>query len=406
MTSTSGSTGEPLYFPRSDSIHERAAELHDRFYVGSSLSKKASTLVIVCFGMGVWIGGLITYEAFSRMGRRRGRPIGIITPGINMKEILNIARKLAPRYEQLIFAGYPPFIKDVFDELAAEGRILREKKIAIVAAAEAFTEHFRDYLVKAGGIENALTDTMNIYGTAELGAMASETPLSILIRRIAYDHPAAYAALFGNIEKTPTLAQYDARHYFFEALEGELYVSADSVMPLVRYRLGDSGGILRYADITRTMSNFGIDIESATKKLCIDPSFKKMPFVYVYERTDLSTTLYGLQIYPSMVREALLRNTFQPFVTGRFTLVTKYDEAHDQFLEINLELKKGKEAPKTLGAQMSAEIVKELRERSAEFRELSNHLGDRAMPRLVFWPYEDQLYFKRDIKQMWVQKTA
>ena len=118
LTSTSGSTGKPTYFGRSHEVDEHSALIHELIFRTSSLKQDKSTLVIVCFGMGVWIGGLITYQAFELMSRR-GYPISILTPGINKKEILKALTDLAPQYEQLILAGYPPFLKDVIDEALA-----------------------------------------------------------------------------------------------------------------------------------------------------------------------------------------------------------------------------------------------------------------------------------------------
>jgi len=127
--------------------------------------------------------------------------------------------------------------------------------------------------------------------------------------------------------------------------------------------------------------------------------------VYVYERKDLSTTLYGLQIYPETIRETLLEDIFSSFLTGRFTLLTKYDDNHDQYLEINIELRHQKEASKTFVSHLLAEIVKNLKLRNGEYKELSNFLGVRAEPRLIFWQHEDPMYFRRDIKQKWVIRT-
>lgn len=404
MTSTSGSTGEPFYFARSHSVDEQSALIHERFFMQSTLSKTKPTLVVVCFGMGVWIGGLITYQAFQLLGKR-GHPISVITPGINKSEIFKTLRLLAPQYDQLIFAGYPPFIKDILDEAAEAGISLKKFKIGIVFAAEAFTEHFRDYIAKAAHIKNPMLDTMNIYGTAELGTMAAETPLSILIRRLAIDKPKLFEDIFGPIRKTPTLAQFIPKFTSFEDVGGELFVSGDSAMPLLRYKLGDNGGVRTFAQIEAVMRNHSVDLKGAMNAAEIETSLAKLPFVFVYERSDLSTTLYGLQIYPETIREVLLDPAFNPFVTGRFALVQKYDDTHDQYLEINIELRHDKEASPTFSSHLTAEIVKNLMLKNGEFKELHKFLGERATPHLVFWPHEDPTYFRRDIKQKWVIRT-
>lgn len=404
MTSTSGSTGEPFYFARSSSVDEQSALIHERFFLQSSLSKTEPTLVIVCFGMGVWIGGLITYQAFQLLGKR-GHPISVITPGINKAEIFKTLRLLAPHYKQIILAGYPPFIKDMLDEAVEAGISLKKHRVALLFAAEAFTEHFRDYVAKKAGIKNALTDTMNIYGTADLGTMAAETPLAILIRKLAMKKPAIFQELFGSIYKTPTLAQYIPSFTSFEESEGQLYISGDSAMPLVRYSIGDHGGVLSYEGIAKTMRAHGISLAKEMQKNKIPQALSKLPFVYVYERKDLSTTLYGLQVYPETIRETLIEETFAPFVTGRFTLITKYDDNHNQYLEINIEMRHEKEATHAFSSHLLAEVIKNLKLKNGEYKELASFLGEKSEPRLVFWPHEDPTYFRRDIKQKWVIRT-
>ena len=105
MTSTSGSTGMPTYFARGEQIDNQYSVLAEMFL---SNGPKGPTLLINCFGMGVWIGGLITYQAF-RNESLRGWPVTIITPGINKKEIFHALRELAPQFENVILSGYPPF---------------------------------------------------------------------------------------------------------------------------------------------------------------------------------------------------------------------------------------------------------------------------------------------------------
>lgn len=116
FTATSGSTGEPYYFPRFEKIDREYSVLVEYYLSQNKISLKGPTLVVICFGMGVWIGGLITYQAFESASRENGHPISIITPGTNKEEILKCLLELAPNFFQTILIGYPPFIKDLIDE--------------------------------------------------------------------------------------------------------------------------------------------------------------------------------------------------------------------------------------------------------------------------------------------------
>ncbi|MBU6214798.1 hypothetical protein KGM48_03090 [Patescibacteria group bacterium] len=405
LTSTSGSTGKPTYFARSHEVDEHSSFIHELIFRTSSLKKDKSTLVIVCFGMGVWIGGLITYQAFELMGRR-GYPISILTPGINKAEILKALTDLAPQYDQVILAGYPPFLKDVIDEALAQGFSFANHRMMLLFAAEAFTETFREYLAKKVGIENVLTDAINIYGSADIGSMAFETPLSILARRLALKDEKLFADIFGNTTKTPTFAQYVPEFVSFEAPNGEILISGDSALPLLRYSIGDHGGVYTFRDLVERYKAHGVDLMKEAQAAGIRRQVYELPFVYVFERIDLATTLYGLQVYPETIKEVLLNKQYVDTLTGKLTLITKYDDNQDQYLEINIEQKPKKEVSKALESDLLAEIVKGLREKNSEYRELSKFLGKRAEPKLIFWPYEDPLYFKPGTKQPWVVRQA
>jgi len=402
-TSTSGSTGEPFYFPRGERLDWEYSVLAELFLANSSYGAKGPTLVIVGFGMGVWIGGLITYKAFEIAARRGNHAVSIITPGINKKEIFHSLRNLSPHFAQTILVGYPPFVKDILDEAEEVEKInLKHLRLRILTAAEAYTEKFRDYLGRKAGIKNLLLDTLNIYGTADIGAMAYETPTSILIRRLSLSNKKLFHEIFKPIEKTPTLAQYNPFFITFESVEGDILLSGDSTIPLVRYAVGDHGGILSFNEAVQKLKEYDIDLKLEAKRAGISSYLYELPFVYVYERADFSTTLYGLQIYPETIREALLDKRLSRYLTGRFVMLTKFDAKQNQYLEINLELRKGKEVSKRFESEVCRKLVTHLRLKNSEFRELHDAIKDRALPRLICWPAGHTKYFPLGIKQRWV----
>jgi len=110
FSSTSGSTGHPFYFQRHKHLDEESSILSELFLAnGEHLpGPKNPTLVIIGFGMGVWIGGTITYSAFD-IASRRGYPVSILPAGVNKTEILKALRDLAPSFKQTILIGYPPY---------------------------------------------------------------------------------------------------------------------------------------------------------------------------------------------------------------------------------------------------------------------------------------------------------
>jgi phenylacetate-CoA ligase len=404
FTATSGSTGEPVYFLRDSQLDLQYSLLLETFLSKEIEEPNGPILVIVCFGMGLWIGGLLTYKAFELVSQRNKLGISIITPGINKKEIFNALKNIAPQFKKIVIAGYPPFVKDVIDGAEDMSIDLKKYDMKFLFAAEAISEEFRDYLATKVKIRNIASDIMTIYGSADIGAMAFGTRGSILIRREARKNKDLFNDIFSPIEKTPTLAQFNPLLVNFEEVAGEILLTGNSAMPLVRYAIGDNGGVLSFDEAVNKLKSHGIDYKKKAKELNIADKTIQLPFVYVYERKDLSTTFYGLWIYPEWIRPAFLEEPLSTYFTGKFTLITRYDKQKNQYLEINIELRKDKKHTKQLEKLVLQKIIHNLRSHSSEFVEINNQLKKRSIPKLIFWQTESSPYFTPGVKQKWVQK--
>lgn len=402
LSATSGSTGMPYYFPRNGVLDSQSAIFHEMFFKSCGLDRSKQTLVVVCFGMGVWIGGLITYEAFRRLSEN-GYPFTILSPGVHKKEIFEGIWDLGKKFNQVILCGYPPFIKDIIDEGKHNGVNWHALNLRIVFAAEAFSEKFRDYILKKTGMKNTYCSTMNIYGSADLGTMAEETPISILIRRLALSNSKLFFSLFGNIDKIPTLAQYNPLFTNFESSDEEILCTAYNALPLIRYGIGDRGGVTSFSNVLKKFNASGLDLLTKTRKLNLNKTLSKLPFVYIYERSDMSTKLYGAIIYPEPVREALNHYTVEKYFTGKFTMLTKFNKNENEYLEINLELKPRIRETRALKETFRKLVVHYLLEKNAEYRNNYRTMPEKVTPKLVFWPYEHPKYFRVGIKQKWVK---
>jgi len=402
LTATSGSTGQPSYIPRKDDIHEASSIFFEHFVRHSQLDPKKRTLVVVCFGMGVWIGGLLTYESFRRASAR-GWPLTLITPGVNKKEVFDALKNIGPSYDQLILCGYPPFVKDTLDESVHHNIDWERWDMRIMCAAESFSESFRDYLMKKTGIQNPYRGVANIYGLAELGTIAIETPLSILLRRLAINNPALYTILFHDAGRLPTLAQYIPELTACEMSKDDIvYATGGTAMPLVRYDTGDHGGIFDLADARRKCAEAGVDLSAEIDRAGIADTISDLPFIYIYERADLSAKLYGAIIYPEHIKRGLQRPELESHITGRFTMTTEHDEQENEYLEVNIELLHGITDGEVIRDTLVKNIVEHLCASSSEYQNNHANMHERVYPRIVFWPHEHHTYFHPGGKQKWV----
>ncbi len=403
FSSTSGSTGIPYYFPRNEKLSWQYSWIIQDYLLQTSRPNKGPVLVVIAFGMGVWIGGVVTLRAFEIATQRMNYPASILPVGYNKAEVLKAFRQLAPQFEQTILVGYPPFVKEIIDDAITDRIDLQKLNMRLLFAAEAFTETYRNYICKKTKAD-PLLDTLNIYGTADIGAMASETPISILIRRIASKKPLLFQSIFGQIEKTPTLTQYNPKFIDFEEVDSEIILTGDSSTPLIRYAIGDHGGVIKYAKMARIFKKNGLNLDKEIKKAGIQSTVRRFPFVFVYERNDFSTTIHGINIYPEFIKEGLLSPELTSYFTEKFTMLSKFSKTHNQYLEINLELQNGVQLQPHIRNLAKKIIRQKLIEKSSEFAEISKSRNSKSLLKVILWPASHSKYFAPGVKQKWVLK--
>lgn len=405
VSSTSGSTGEPFYFPRGEEQDWQYEFIAEVYLKNQFEIDKFRTLAINGFGLGIWIGGIFTYKVFNKIATK-GYKLSVAPTGRNKEIFLRTFKKMAPLYEQVILMGYPPFIKDIVDEAKDFGINWKKHRLRIMTATEGFSEKFRDYLVDKTGVKNPFIDTLNIYGSVELGTMSHETPITILIRKIAADNKKIFENIFPDARIMPTLVQYYPHIVYFEEVKGEVIATGyGSSFPLIRYQFFDKGGVYGFNEMVDLLGDLGVDVIKEARKVGISDTIMKLPFVFVHERSDFVVNLRGANIYPGNIRLALEEKSLVKHVTGKFTMIKKEDRKLNEYLEINIELKKGIYRSKRLKEKVIKTIVGTLLKQNSEFANMYGSEEDKATPKIKLYPNEHPKYFKNDaIKQRWVKK--
>lgn len=403
ISTTSGSTGEPFYFPRTDLQDELYAITAELYLRENFKIHERTTLYVNAFAMGAWIGGVFTYEAIHRVALK-GYDLSTITPGINKAEVINSVRKLGPKFDQVIIGCYPPILRDIIDQGIEEGLDWSEYNLGLVFSAEGFSEGFRDYMTGHGKLDDIHTSSLNHYGTVDLGTMSHETPLSILVRRQAVQDKRLFDELFGKVGKQPTLTQYLPEMFYFEAVDNRVLCSNYGGLPLVRYDLKDHGGVCGLEDVKRAYEAVGKELPAELASAGISDTQWNLPFVYVYERSDFSVTFTGAQIYPEEIRRALLEPSLHDKVTGKFTMIAGYDDAAQNYLELNVELRRNTDPTEELSDEIVKHVVAHLLEENSEYRVLYGEYKSKLHPRVKLWSHGHELHFSGKGKQKWVKK--
>ena len=402
ISTTSGSSGEPYYFPREKSQSWQYAVLAEQYLRNNFDIANKSTLYIIAFPMGAWIGGVFTYEALEIISENSDYNLSIITAGISKQEVINSVKQLGKSFDQIIIGAYAPFLKDILDDGELQGVKWSDFEMGFVFSAEAFNESFREYVARLVKPKDYLRFSLNHYGTVDLGTMAHETPESVLIRKLLIEYD-KLDVLFPEKQRQPTFCQYDPSLFYFEQEGENLLCSAFSGIPLTRYDLKDYGGVISRREVHRKLKKSGIDIEAELKKHKIQDISWNVPFLYVYERNDFSVSYYSFLVYPDMIRRPLLSRELEKKLTGKFSMNVEYNKAGRQHFYINIEKKAGISSNK-LEREILEILHLSLINDSSEYRETFRMIGEPAKPIIKLWEYENEKYFKSGAKQKWVIK--
>jgi phenylacetate-CoA ligase len=393
---SSGSTGEPTFWPRFVTDELAIARRFEQAFLDSFRADERRTLAVVCFALGTWVGGMFTASCCRHLAAR-GYPIMVVTPGNNVGEILRVVRRLSPEFEQTVLLGYPPFLKDVIDAGRAQGIDWSAFHPKLVMAGEVFSEEWRSLVGQRMGSTEPCHDSVSLYGTADAGVLGNETPLSVAIRRYLASEPTLARELFGE-SRLPTLVQYDPRARFFECVDGTLLFTGDNGIPLIRYHIADSGGLIPYAGMLDFLRAHGFDPTSNVG----DRGVRDLPFAFVFGRADFTISYFGANVYPENVTVGLEQSPIDAWVTGKFVMQVREDDDRNAFLSIVVELGPDVEPSQAKAGVIGETILIHLRRLNSEF---ANYVPqERQPPRIELAPLGDPTYFPVGVKHRYTRR--
>ncbi len=382
ISTSSGSTGAPFYWPRGERQEQVTGMIFQYVYESIFGAKDHSTLCVDSFALGTWIAGLELYNA-TRWSTNQGSKIVIITPGIDQAEVLNQIKKLSRGFKRIILAGYPPFVKDSIESGTASGINWSTMDIRLLTGGEAFSETWRERVLHMIGKKpDDLESLIAMYGMAETGVVGHETPLSIHVRRLLRNMKISDPALPEYHDDIAIYQYYPTARYFEVADDHSLILTSDAGLPLVRYDTRDVGGIVSFETITSRIRSL---LPTITEH--VDISTWQLPFIYLYGRKDFSVSFYALKIYVENIKRALEHPTISHLVSGLSTMDVEHTSTLDQSLHIIIELSRGSTPNAALHKTISQVVVNTLREVNSEYNKLYTSIGERALPTIELVPY-------------------
>jgi phenylacetate-CoA ligase len=395
---SSGSTGTPMIWPR-NVIHELdiAYRFEQLFQVFRA--DQRSTLAVVCFAMGSWVGGMFT-AACCRHLAAKGYAITTVTPGNKKDEILRVVKELGPHYGQIVLLGYPPYIRDIIDSGLVEGMIWSRYQPKLVLAGEVFSEEWRALVCERIGATDPAIATASLYGTADGGVLGNETPLSIRIRKFFATRPDLARDVFGE-SRLPTLVQYDPLSRYFEVHNDTLVVSGDNGVPLVRYHIADKGGIFSCTEMTRIVADAAGDLGREILR-SDEGGVWELPFAYLFGRADFTVSYFGANVYPENISVGLEQAAVRDWVSGKFVLQVVETSDCNEALSLVVELLPGIGADKAKRDAIADAVLNQLRRLNSEF---ANYVpAEYQRLRITLKSHGDPEWFPVGLKHRYTRK--
>ncbi|ACK69297.1 conserved hypothetical protein [Gloeothece citriformis PCC 7424] len=399
---SSGTTGNPTFWPRFVSDEYQIARQFEQVFLDSFQADKKRTLAVVCFPLGTWVGGIYTANCCRHLATK-GYPITTVTPGNNKPEIFKVVQDLGIYFEQVVLLGYPPFLKDVIDSGIAQGLDWSRYSIKLVMAGEVISEQWRTLVGERVKSTNFCYDSASLYGTADAGVLGNETPLSIGIRRFLAENPPIARHLFGQ-SRLPTLVQYDPSSRFFEVVDGTLLFSGNNGIPLIRYHINDQGGIISYEEMLTVLGGYGFDPIKTLNNGGESRGIHPLPFVYVFGRSHYTLSYYGANIYPENIAIGLEQPVIREWVTGKFVMDIGKDDNHNPFLLIIVELALNITESQDKQAEITNAIQSQLLRLNSEFANYVPSTSQR--PTLILRPLGDPEYFPVGVKHRYTRQIS
>lgn len=384
ISSSSGSTGVPFFWPRGLPQDAAVGEMFRTIFTDLFGAQEKSLLFVNSFALGTWIAGFEFYNA-TKWAADRGASAVIVTPGIDKVEAINQVKKLAPLFDHIVLAGYPPFVKDILQFGTESGIDWSALNIHLLVAGEAVSVLWKKRILEYIGKADSYSAFVNVYGMAECGVVAHDTPLAQLVREHLPELPDGSVQTHDGLPITG-LYQYYPQVRYFEAEAGQaLALTANAGLPLVRYDTRDTGGILSRGAV----ESLGPAFRAEVARLGIDTSAWNLPFLYLNGRKDLSISFYALNIFVENIKYILERSTCAEKLSGLFTMSVEHTDDLDQTFIVRVELA-DHVSEKAFAGALADEIAEKLQTVNSEYAKLTAELGaERTKPEVVLLTTEE-----------------
>lgn len=327
ITASSGSTGHPTFWPRDYVIDTMLEQKKEELYEEHFQISQKKTLVIITFALGMWTAGMLT--AKLTWAAAQNNNLSVICTGMNRENILQSLQTFNDQYDQIIIVGYPPFLINVIQYCETENFNFLTEKIHFLYTAESLSLNARKFLAaKISGLQS-FKKVVGFYACSEAGIIAAETPGLADLAERSYTETEFNSKLFGSMIPA-TLFAYNPLNKYIEELEGELLITSDQPVPLIRYNIHDRGALRTKAQLQELCKQFSIDYSDI-----------ELPENSVFVHGRSNSVVMTANIYVEDVKYCLDHSQFSSRLSGLFRFGTVEVENFKKQLKIVVYLKPG-----------------------------------------------------------------
>lgn len=316
------------------------------------------TLVLVCLAFGTWIGGMQIASTMRVMAvDRDGLPLTVCTPGLNLAEAADICARFDQHFDQFLWLTNPSNIALITTLLQRRQVSLGGGRHNFGVIGEYYSQDFRLWVAERFEQQNPF-GIWTGYGTADTGGIGVETAATIALRSYFHTHPEESRERFGT-ETVPMLLAQDP-HVFVEVVDGELVVTKDQLIPLIRYNTKDAGGLLERADC---------------------PPIDGLPerMVYVYGRASEAIIFYGTNLMMAELADYFLSLPADFRYGGLFEVRKKERDGVTIYLFALYAFEPDAELQERLEGSLIAFLSGRSLEFAAKFDSLSRSFGEKLI---------------------------
>ena len=249
-----------------------------------------------------------------------------------------------------------------------------------LVGGEGMSEGLRDYL------SPVFDPVYSGYGATDLEiGIAGETPMAVAVRRAARVNKEFREAAFGEDSRLPMVFQYNPlQHHIAITDDDELVFTIsrlDLLSPRIMYNIHDEGGVATFAEMTKRARDAGISLPEITA------APPRLPFMWVYGRTDSTVSIMGANIYPEDIEECLYSESELARITRSYCL--GIHEKQDGSWRALLSFEIQSQITDDLRAQFAERITARLQSLNKDFAEAMKEHPEGALPMVELHPLGD-----------------